>query len=154
MDQKTLGMEPAQFPQETHTPAQLSQRGKGLLIFSLDLSTFSLGSQFHIPTPPNSPPGSNSLVTFPRVLRVVCKHSQSWTRMNHFSLTASSHRASAPDSWGSCGCSAELTLKLDAVLWMHPNDGWDEGQKHFHQLLAVLLNVQHRIFLTFSAARS
>lgn len=128
VDQKTPTMKPAQFPRETCTPAQLPQGGKDLLIFSLNLFAFSFSSQFLI-----LPPFTTwfQLLGFPQVLRVACKYSQSLARMNHFSLTASSHRANAPDPWVSRGSSAEFTSRMDVVLWIHPNDGWDEGHNHY-----------------------
>lgn len=148
MDQKIPRMEPAQLPQATLPPCPADPSWKWSLYLVSEPLYFQLLSTISHP-PHHSPPGSSSLVTFPQVLRVVLKHSQSSARMNHFSLTASSHRESALSLWGSCGSTAELTSKLDAVLWMHPNGCKNEWHNHFHQLLAVLLDVQHRMFLTF-----
>lgn len=104
------------FPGSTH-PCPAVPKGKGSHFLS-NLSTFSFYPQF-LSTPAFTS-WFNSLFAFPQVLRAVCRHCQSSARMSHCSLTASSHRTSAPNLWRSCGSSTELTSKLDAVLRTHP----------------------------------
>lgn len=134
------------FPGQ-HTPLPSCAKGERVSLSSLRTSLLSAFIH-NFSSPHQSLPGSNSLVTFPQVWRAVCEHSQSSARMNHFSLTASSHRASAPDPEGSCGSSVERTPKLDGTL-VSLMSAEIRGVITSISLLAVLLNIQPRTFLTF-----